>query len=124
MRTELLTRGMFRQDFDDLVEEVKQRYDEVSAETMRLRQQLHEWDQDEEIQKVKQLAEEYRKHSLQQLTDVELQRIAAFRDKHWKECRNPNKFRYELTGTGIGTAVKIQCPVCGVEEDVTDLDSW
>lgn len=124
MRTELLTRSMFRQDFDDLVEEVKQRYDEVSAESMRLRQQLHEWDQDEEIQKAKRLAEEYRKHSLQQLTDVELQRIAAFRDKHWKECRNPSKFRYELTGTGIGTAVKIQCPVCGVEEDVTDLDSW
>lgn len=124
MRTELLTRSMFRQDFDDLVEEVKQRYDEVSAESMRLRQQLHEWDRDEEIQKVKQLAEEYRKHSLQQLTDVELQRIATFRDKHWQECRNPNKFRYKLTGTGIGTAVKIQCPVCGVEEDVTDLDSW
>ena len=31
---------------------------------------------------------------------------------------------YDLQGTGIGTITKIKCPVCGAEEDITDVDCW
>lgn len=45
-------------------------------------------------------------------------------DRHWKSCNNPSNFIYDLTGTGIGTVIKIKCPVCGEEQDITDYDCW
>ena len=35
-----------------------------------------------------------------------------------------SRFIYDLQGTGIGTVVKIKCPICGAEEDMTDIESW
>ena len=62
--------------------------------------------------------------SLCNLTDKEDERINKFRNKHYKKCGNGNKYLYELTGTGIGTIIKITCPICGKQKDVTDSDSW
>lgn len=28
------------------------------------------------------------------------------------------------TGTGIGTILKVKCPICGEEEDITDTEVW
>lgn len=28
------------------------------------------------------------------------------------------------TGTGIGTNLKVVCPICGAVEDITDLEAW
>lgn len=28
------------------------------------------------------------------------------------------------TGTGIGTNLKVVCPICGAMEDITDLEAW
>lgn len=28
------------------------------------------------------------------------------------------------TGTGIGTNLKVVCPICGKSEDITDLEAW
>lgn len=28
------------------------------------------------------------------------------------------------TGTGIGTILKVVCPICGEQEDITDMDVW
>ena len=28
------------------------------------------------------------------------------------------------TGTGIGTNLKVVCPICGAIEDITDLEAW
>jgi len=35
-----------------------------------------------------------------------------------------NTYIYTLTGTGIGACIKVKCPVCGEEEDITDISSW
>ena len=76
-------------------------------------------------------AEDTRHHSLLQLSDNEVKAIKDFRDKHYKKCAEPlhskaagNTYIYELTGTGLGTCIKITCPICGETEDVTDTDSW
>lgn len=38
---------------------------------------------------------------------------------------NSGKMPYLIpTGTGIGTLLKVKCPICGEEEDITDLDTW
>lgn len=46
------------------------------------------------------------------------------KERHHQSCKNGSRFIYDLQGTGIGTIVKIKCPICGKEEDITDLDSW
>lgn len=36
-------------------------------------------------------------------------------------CRLPS---YVMTPTGIGVAVKVRCPICNEEKDVTDYSVW
>ena len=61
---------------------------------------------------------------LAQISDNEKKAERAFRDSHYKSCKNGSKYLYELTGTGIGTAITIKCPVCGEEKNITDYDCW
>lgn len=42
----------------------------------------------------------------------------------YNQSYNGSRFIYDLQGTGIGTVVKIKCPICGAEEDITDIESW
>ena len=42
-------------------------------------------------------------------------------------CRNnnlPEKFRYDITHTGIGDIVRAVCLVCGKTRDITDYRVW
>lgn len=111
-------------DFDKLLEDIRQEYNRVKAHNIDLRKQLAEWNKDEEIQKANKLAAFYRGHSLHELSDKEAKRIADFRKSHYASCKNAGTFLFELAGTGIGEAISIKCPVCGVEENVTDYDNW
>ena len=111
-------------DFDKLLEEIRQEYNRVKAQNADLRKQLSEWNKDEEIQKANELAAFYRGHSLHELSDKAAKRIAEFRKAHYASCKNTGTFLFELTGTGIGEAISIKCPVCGTEENVTDYDNW
>lgn len=63
-------------------------------------------------------------YSLANLSKKEYDAEKTFRDKHYKSCSNGNHYVYDLFGTGFGLIVKIKCPVCGAEEDITDIDSW
>ena len=63
-------------------------------------------------------------YSLCKLTEKEHLADKKFRDKHFQKCNNGSKYLYELTGTGIGTCIKIYCPVCGKSKDITDYSSW
>lgn len=42
----------------------------------------------------------------------------------YQTCKNGSHFIYDITETGIGTIVKVKCPACGVEEDITDVNNW
>ena len=33
-------------------------------------------------------------------------------------------FSYIFTPLGIGTSIKIKCPYCGKEKNITDISSW
>lgn len=66
------------------------------------------------------------------LNNIEEERANAFMEKH-KACR-PKKnndmfqqfapYSYIFTPTGISVGVKIVCPYCGKEKDITDYDCW
>lgn len=119
------------QDFDKAVKSLKDSYEYMKQRMEYMQQTLAEWNKDAEIQKYEKQAEYTRRHSLLQMSDKEMLAAKAFREKHWKECAEPlnskikgNTYIYELTGTGIGTCIKITCPICGRSEDITDIDSW
>ena len=88
------------------------------------REQAEKWNRDDEIQKQKDETKRLLTHSLLVFTDKECERHRAFLDAHYKKCGNGNKFVYTIIETGIGPIIKVKCPICGEEEDITDSESW
>lgn len=116
--------GTPEENFKKLLQCLQEEFDYVCEEKRRLYQTLTEWNKDDELKRLSKVAEWYRSHSLETLSDNELCAIKEFRKKHYNSCGNGSTYQYELTGTGVGTAVKIRCPKCGEEKEVTDYESW
>lgn len=57
------------------------------------------------------------------LNGMEYDRKIVFRAVHNLSCNNKNHFIYDIEETALGNKVKIKCPVCGVEESLTDVFS-
>lgn len=60
-----------------------------------------------------------------ELNKIEQERVNNF----YKKCKKKTKgqdlhLSYHFFPTGIGTVVKIKSEKLGIEEDITDLDSW
>lgn len=103
-------------DFKGLLKDVQDEYDFLAELNKSLQKKVAEWNKDEEIQRAVEMTEYCRTHSLCQMSDNEKKAERAFRDSHYKSCKNGSKYLYELTGTGIGTVITIKCPVCGEEK--------
>lgn len=116
--------------FDEILDEAKHAYEKQESLVEYLRKALSEYNKDYEISKYKEQAEDIRNHSLLIMSDREMKDEKAFREHHY-ELHNGGKYKsiantyvYELTGTGLGCLIKIKCPICGEEKDITDTDSW
>lgn len=96
----------------------------LEKENEKLRDKLATFNKDDEIQKHKEATTHNLNHSLLQLSDLENERIKAFKQKHYKECGNGGDYEYKLVGTGIGTVITVKCPKCMSAENVTDSSSW
>lgn len=59
-----------------------------------------------------------------ELIGKEAERYKAFRQYHWKKCRNGGNYIIRLKGTGIGETIEVACPICKEVEDITDVDVW
>lgn len=110
---------------------IKQAVNYLVRDNKALRATLNKYNKDVEIKAkdVEIKAKEDEIRSIQQraitvLSPKEYERDKAFRDRHYQLCKNGSRFIYDLQGTGIGTVVKIKCPICGAEEDMTDIESW
>ena len=78
---------------------------------------------DEVIERLNKELERYRNNSLQVLSDKEMSQFREFKYNHYKTCKT-NDVLVFLSPTGIGTVIKIKCPECGEEVDITDINSW
>lgn len=58
------------------------------------------------------------------LSPVEDERLRQFRDRHYQLHKKDNGFIAHISGTGIGTCYKIECPICHESEDITDVSDW
>ena len=78
---------------------------------------------DEVIERLNKELERYRNNSLQLLSDKEMLRFKEFKHSHYKSCGTSDVLVL-LSPTGIGTVIKLKCPKCGEEVDITDIDCW
>ena len=101
----------------DLLQKDKESYrkDYIDA-----RQEVYK---DEVVERLNKELERYRKNSLQVLSDKEMSQFKEFKYSHYKSCGTSDVWVL-LSPTGIGTAIKLKCPKCGEELDITDCDHW
>lgn len=62
--------------------------------------------------------------SLHKFAGEERERYLAFRHRHYRKCNNPRWYIVDLRSMGIGEGISVKCPVCGQEEDITDVYTW
>ena len=78
---------------------------------------------DEVVERLNKELERYRNNSLQVLSNKEMSQFKEFKHSHYKSC-GTNDVCVLLSPTGIGTIIKLKCPKCKEELDITDIDSW
>ena len=78
---------------------------------------------DEVVERLNEELERYRYNSLQVLSDKEMLQFKEFKHSHYKSCGTSDVWVL-LSPTGIGTAIKLKCPKCLAELDITDCDHW
>ena len=78
---------------------------------------------DEVIERLNKELERYRNNSLQVLSDKEMSQFKEFKHSHYKSC-GTNDVCVLLSPTGIGTIIKLKCPKCKEELDITDINYW
>lgn len=110
--------------FCDAIEEIIDYVEYCKEEKDKYKKELEKYNKDEEIAEKNKTIKYLRDHSLLQLSDKELFDEKAFRKEHYKKCKNPNRYQYEISGCNIGNCISIKCPICGEIKDITDIDSW
>lgn len=103
---------------------IKQAANYLMRDNKALRATLNKYNKDVEIKAKDDEIRSIQQRSISVLSPVEYERDKEFRERHYQICKNGSHFIYDLQGTGIGTVVKIRCPICGAEEDITDIESW
>ena len=101
----------------DLLQKDKESY---RKDYLNARQEVYK---DEVVERLNKELERYRKNSLEVLSDKEMLQFKEFKHSHYKSCGTSDTWVL-LSPTGIGTAIKLKCPKCGGELDITDCDHW
>ena len=101
----------------DLLQKDKESY---RKDYINARQEVYK---DEVVEGLNKELERYRNNSLQVLSDKEMSQFKEFKYSHYKSCGTSDVWVL-LSPTGIGTGIKLKCPKCGEEVDITDIDCW
>ena len=101
----------------DLLQKDKEDY---RKDYINVKQEIYK---DEVVERLNEELERYRNNSLQVLSDKEMLQFKEFKHSHYKSCGTSDVWVL-LSPTGIGTAIKLKCPKCLAELDITDCDHW
>lgn len=78
---------------------------------------------DEEVKRLKEELDFYKRNNLVTLSDAQKKRADEFIHEHYKKCDTGYKnFVYTVTPTNVITIVELRCPVCGEIIDVSSYD--
>lgn len=122
----LFKKRLNRLAYNNAISDIQEYVTQLESDLQNTRDNFATFSETEKIKKLKEEIAYLQKHSLQHLTDLELELDEEFRNIHYKKegCRNSNDFSYRLVGTGIGTSIEITCNHCGESRDITDIESW
>lgn len=85
-------------------EDYRQAYLEVKDEKFK----------DEELERLREELDFYKRNSLVTLSDEQMKRANEFMHEHYKKCDTGYRsFVYTITPTNVITIVELRCPVCG-----------
>lgn len=78
---------------------------------------------DEEVKRLKEELDFYKRNNLVTLSDAQKKRADEFIHEHYKKCDTGYKnFVYTVTPANVITIVELRCPVCGEIIDVSSYD--
>ena len=121
---EMILRGKKIEDTLDLLKKqidlLQKDKEDYRKDYINAKQEVYK---DEVVERLNKELERYRNNSLQVLSDKEISQFREFKYNHYKSCKT-NDVLVFLSPTGIGTVIKIKCPKCGEEVDITDCDHW
>lgn len=105
------------EDLIDILQEDKEDYRQAYLEVK------DEKFKDEELKRLKEELEFYKRNSLVTLSDAQKKRADEFIHEHYKKCDTGHRsFVYTVTPTNVITVVELRCPICGEIIDVSDYD--
>lgn len=96
--------------------------DNLLKSNQELREQLSNYNKEDEIEKLKRQISEIQKYSVHIMSEKENDDAKVFRDEHYNSCKS--NITYTLEGTGIGTAISVKCKGCNTVKNITDVDNW
>ena len=121
---EMMLRGKKIEDTLDLLKKqidlLQKDKEDYRKDYINARQEVYK---DEVVERLNKELERYRNNSLQVLSDKEISQFREFKYNHYKSCKT-NDVLVFLSPTGIGTIIKLKCPKCSEEVDITDCDHW
>ena len=121
---EMILRGKKLEDTLDLLKKqidlLQKDKEDYRKDYINAKQEVYK---DEVVERLNKELERYRNNSLQVLSDKEMLRFKEFKHSHYKSCGTSDVLVL-LSPTGIGTVIKLKCPKCGEEVDITDIDCW
>lgn len=78
---------------------------------------------DDELKRLKEELDFYKRNSLVTLSDVQRERAEEFQREHYKKCETGHRsFTYTVTPTNVITIVELRCPKCGEIIDVSNYN--
>ena len=105
------------EDLIDILQEDKEDYRQAYLEIK------DEKFKDEELKRLREELDFYKRNSLVTLSDKQKKRADEFIHEHYKKCDTGYKnFVYTVTPTNVITIVELRCPVCGEIIDVSSYD--
>ena len=121
---EMILRGKKIEDTLDLLKKqidlLQKDKEDYRKDYINAKQEVYK---DEVVERLNKELERYRNNSLQVLSDKEISQSREFKHSHYKSC-GTNDVYVLLSPTGIGTIIKLKCPKCSEEVDITDCDHW
>lgn len=113
----------------DTIHYYKEQYHRVEEENKKLKDNAYEFVYEQLRNEMDSLREQLRLSYGSFSSQKEKDRYLQFEQRHMhnraESKANGGRAPYPIpTGTGIGTTLKVVCPICGESEDITDTEVW
>lgn len=113
----------------DTIQYYKARYEKVKEENKKLTDNAYLTVYEQVREEMESLREQLQLSYGSFSSQKEKDRYRQFEQKHMhnrlESKANGGRAPYLIpNGTGIGTILKVVCPICGESEDITDTEAW